>query len=127
MTLFVPISIQMQIHPHRLSMSPIKEPLANLLFTWAGVDDLGGSEDLLVHNWGRVHQRSGMVDNRGSMVDNGSSMMDHWGNSVHIRGALGDDSVESVDWVSSVVDSANGTVGLHQRVLACVQKTEQLN
>lgn len=115
-------------------MSPIKEPRANLLFTWAGVDDLGGSEDLLVHNWGRVHQRSSMVDNRGSMVDNGgsmvdngSSMVDHWSNSVHIRGALGDDSVESVDWVSSVVDGANGTVGLHQRVLACVQKTEQLN
>lgn len=97
-------------------MSQIRASCLSL--TWAGVDDLGGSKDLLVHNWGRVHQRSGMVDYGSSVVNNGSSVVDNWGDSVHIRGALGDDGVESVDWVRGVIDGAHGTVGLHQRVLS---------
>lgn len=67
-----------------------------------------------MHNGSLVHDRSNMLHNRGGM--------DHRGHSVDRGSALGDNSVESVDGVSSVVHSPHGTVGFHQRVLACRER-----
>lgn len=92
-----------------------------MIFTWAGcVDDLGtGRDDLL------VDQRGGSMDHGGSVVDQGSgvnkrcgvvhdwgSVVNDWGDSVDGRSALGDDRVESVDWISGVVHGTHGTVRL---------------
>lgn len=71
-----------------------------------------------VHDWGWS------MDDRGNVLHN-RSVDNRSGHSVDGRSALGDDSVESVDGVGGVVNSAHATIGLHQRVLTCGNK--QLN
>lgn len=67
-----------------------------------------------------------MFDYRGDMFDHWGDVFDHWGNmfdfgdgqgdGVDIRAGPLDDGVEAADRVGGVLDEADVSVGLHQRV-----------
>lgn len=73
------------------------------------VNSRGNSRASLNHNWGLLVDRGDWHGSnwRGSSEDSGRSGK-----------GLGDNSVETVQVIGGVIHSANGTVGLHQRVLS---------
>jgi hypothetical protein len=65
---------------------------------WSSMSIVGNWGSLGIGNWG--------MDGLGN-----NSLLDSWGRSLN-------NSVESVDWVSGVGHSSDGTIGLNKRVLS---------
>lgn len=82
----------------------------------------GSSMSVHLVNGGSMHGLDGMMDGWGSICNMGWGSNVGWGGvhgmSVDSGGGLGNDGVESMNIIGSIVDGTDRTVGFNQRVLS---------